>query len=47
VSTVVWLKQDRQAVLPKDLGVVFSLTEPMSVAPSRAELPATKTTGGE
>ena len=27
VSTVVWLKQDRQADLPKDLGVVFSLTE--------------------
>ena len=31
VSTVVWLKQDRQAVLPKDLGVVFSLTTPMRI----------------
>lgn len=36
VSTVVWLKQNRQAVLPKDLGLVFSLTEPMSVTPSSA-----------
>lgn len=38
VGTVVWLKQDRQAVLPKDLGVVFSLTEPMSVTPVSAHL---------
>jgi len=36
VSTVVWLKQDRQANLPKNLGVVFSLTEPMSVTPASA-----------
>jgi hypothetical protein len=36
VSTVVWLKQDRQAVLPKDLGVVFSLTMPMRIAPEKA-----------
>lgn len=36
VSTVIWLKQDRQAVLPKDLGLVFSLTEPMSVTPASA-----------
>lgn len=36
VSTVVWLKQDRQAELPKNLGVVFSLTEPMSVTPAGA-----------
>jgi hypothetical protein len=35
-STIVWLKQDRQAELPKDLGVVFSLTEPMSVTPFSA-----------
>jgi len=33
IGTVIWLKQDRQAELPKDLGVVFSLTEPMSVTP--------------
>jgi hypothetical protein len=38
VGTVVWLKQDRQAVLPKDLGVVFSLTEPMSVTPVSAHV---------
>ncbi len=31
VSTIVWLRQDRQAELPRDLGLVFSLTEPMSV----------------
>jgi hypothetical protein len=36
VSTVVWLKQDRQAELPKDLGLIFSLTEPMSVTPASA-----------
>jgi hypothetical protein len=33
VGTVIWLKQDRQAELPKDLGIVFSLTEPMSITP--------------
>jgi hypothetical protein len=38
VSTVVWLKQDRQAVLPKDLGVVFSLTMPMRITPEKAGL---------
>jgi hypothetical protein len=38
VSAVVWLKQDRQAVLPKDLGIVFSLTEPMMVTPTNAAL---------
>jgi len=47
VSAVVWLKQDRQAVLPKDLGLVFSLTAPMTVTPARAGLPVTKTTGAE
>jgi hypothetical protein len=36
VSAVVWLKQDRQAVLPKDLGVVFSLTAPMAMTPASA-----------
>src|ERR1700730_1734906 len=29
VSTVIWLKQDRQATLPKDVALVFSLTTPM------------------
>jgi len=33
VGTVIWLKQDREAELPKDLGIVFSLTEPMSITP--------------
>jgi hypothetical protein len=48
VSTVVWLKQDRQAVLPKDLGLVFSLTEPMSVTPTRAAVAPVKIgAGGE
>ena len=42
VSTVVWLKQDRQAELPKDLGVVFSLTEPMSTTPVSAAVAPVK-----
>ena len=50
VGTVIWLKQDRQAELPKDLGVVFSLTEPMSITPIAAAattaVPATAPTGG-
>ena len=29
VSTYIWLKQDRQAALPKDTALVFSLTTPM------------------
>ncbi len=33
VSTVVWLKQDRQATLPKDVSLVFSLTTPMILTP--------------
>lgn len=35
-ATVVWLKQDRQATLPKDLEIIFSLTEPMSITPAHA-----------
>jgi len=48
-SAVVWLKQDRQAELPKDLGVVFSLTAPMMVTPVSAGVarPGTGTGGGE
>jgi hypothetical protein len=38
VSTAVWMRQDRQADLPKDLGVVFWLTEPMRVTPMSARL---------
>jgi hypothetical protein len=49
VGTVVWLKQDRQAELHKNLGVVFSLTEPMSVTPSSATMVPLKVAspGGE
>ena len=32
-STVVWLKQDRQAELPPDARLIFSLTEPMAMQP--------------
>jgi hypothetical protein len=33
VSTVIWLKQDRQATLPTDAKLVFSLTTPMILTP--------------
>ena len=33
VSTVIWLKQDRQEALPKDSLLVFSLTTPMILKP--------------
>jgi hypothetical protein len=49
-TAIVWFKQDRQATLPKDLGVIFSLTAPLSVEPARAALPSparTATPGGE
>jgi hypothetical protein len=38
VSTVVWARQDRQADLPKDLCIIFSLTEPMRITPISAQL---------
>jgi len=48
VSTAVWMRQDRQADLPKDLGVVFCLTEPMRVTPMSARLTRPGAgTGGE
>lgn len=49
VTTVLWLKQDRQAVLPKDLELTFSLTEPMSVTPASAVVAPAKAgeAGGE
>ena len=46
VGTVVWLKQDRQAELHKNLGVVFSLTEPMSVTPASAMMAPVKVGAG-
>lgn len=33
VSTVWWLKQDRQEVIPQDTGIVFTLVGPMEAAP--------------
>ncbi len=36
VSTVIWFKQDRQATLPKDVPLVFSLTTPMILTPLSA-----------
>ena len=33
VSTIIWLKQDRQATLDKDVQLVFSLTTPMVLTP--------------
>jgi hypothetical protein len=49
ISTVVWARQDRQADLPRDLGVVFCLTEPMRVTPISARLtrPSTGSAGAE
>jgi hypothetical protein len=49
VSTIVWLKQDRQAELPKDLQLIFSLTEPMSITPATAAVEPEKiaSAGGE
>jgi hypothetical protein len=45
VGTVVSMKQDRQAELHKNLGVVFSLTEPMSVTPASATVVPLKVGG--
>jgi len=47
VSTAVWARQDRQADLPVDLGVVFCLTEPMRVTPLSARLAGAKSGGAE
>jgi hypothetical protein len=33
VSTVWWLKQDRQEEIPQDTGVTFTLVGPMEVTP--------------
>ncbi len=33
VSTVWWLKQDRQEVVPADTAIIFSLSAPMSIPP--------------
>ena len=44
VSTVVWLRQDRQAVLPKDSALIFSLVTPMQIRPLGAGAISTVTT---
>ncbi|MBB5315651.1 hypothetical protein [Tunturibacter empetritectus] len=46
VSTVMWLKQDRQATLPKDELLVFSLTTPMILTPLSGSPVSSLTTGG-
>jgi hypothetical protein len=46
VSTVIWLKQDRQATLPKDVQLVFSLTAPMILTPLHGPAVSSVNRGG-
>jgi hypothetical protein len=46
VSTVLWLKEDRQGTLPKDVKLVFSLTTPMILTPLSASPATAMNTGG-
>jgi hypothetical protein len=46
VSTVIWLKQDRQATLPKDVALVFSLTTPMVLTPLHGPTVSSVSSGG-
>jgi hypothetical protein len=46
VSTVIWLKQDRQATLPKDVKLVFSLTAPMILTPLSGTSVSSVSSGG-
>ena len=46
VSTVIWLKQDRQATLPKNVQLVFSLTAPMVLTPLSGGAVSSLNTGG-
>jgi hypothetical protein len=46
VSTVIWLKQDRQATLPKDVALVFSLTTPMILTPLNGPAVSRVSSGG-
>jgi hypothetical protein len=46
VSTVIWLKQDRQATLPKDVALVFSLTTPMILTPLNGSAVSRVSSGG-
>jgi hypothetical protein len=45
-STVIWLKQDRQATLPKDVALVFSLTAPMVLTPLHGPAVSSVNAGG-
>jgi hypothetical protein len=46
VSTVIWFKQDRQATLPKDVQLVFSLTVPMILTPLNGPAVSSLNPGG-
>ena len=46
VSTVIWLKQDRQATLPKDISMIFSLTTPMILTPLNGPAMSSLNTSG-
>jgi hypothetical protein len=46
VSTVLWLKEDRQGTLPKDVKLVFSLTTPMILTPLSASPNTAMNAGG-
>ena len=46
VSTVIWFKQDRQATLPKDVQLVFSLTAPMILTPLNGPAVSSVNPGG-
>jgi hypothetical protein len=45
VSTILWLKEDRQAALPKDSLLVFSLTTPMILKPMNGTAVSLNTAG--
>jgi hypothetical protein len=46
ISTVMWLKEDRQATLPKNVQLVFSLTAPMVLTPLSGGAVSSLNTGG-
>jgi hypothetical protein len=46
VSTVIWLKQDRQATLPKDVSLIFSLTAPIILTPLNGPAISSVNSGG-
>jgi hypothetical protein len=46
VSSVIWFKQDRQATLPKDVRLVFSLMAPMILTPLNGQAVSSVNPGG-